>query len=648
MRIVCALTSLLVLLFICTSASAAIQPSFLSEESSWRATDIVLVTEEKQIDGNFRILEVWKGQLRVGQRITVRELAEFKTSEARLIENWPEGKTSEYVTGEKMILFLRDANKVSGDPDRHPGQIIQPPKTNSHWKSANPMGQELKYSTVWIENGKVYGFVQLMNPGPSVLHGLGITEADLKEEVSRVSRTEECLDAALAITDPDTRAQCLEPFARDVIFLARDRSFAALTECGEAALPVLRRMLNEEPTTELHGQVIEAFASAGRKAAGPELTAWLERELEFWKQTAPGLHVGWWNGAGFGSVQYDAIKAVEPFRSRWSVLLHAVYALGSIRYDGAERVLIELSDYWRSMPQLYDDQVSEACDDVLRYLGSTRKDGKRPRLPEYEVSFSGNKVFSSALLTEKMSEYVSAYDELERDYEERPGDNSLSYARDRLREFISSQGYLDVNFDWETRATTAGEMICVKIDEGNQYRLGTIRIKGAKVFLKTEIRNMLKLREGDIADGAAIDKWRDDLQKAYSDLGYLDSYVGEEHERRKTPTGEMTDVVDFNITISEGTRYRVASIAFEGKTEIKKAQLSAAMRLREGAIFLQKRLDDSIRELNKLGLALEQDMDVGVFPEPRSESVRIVIVLNKARRPEDSFNRFVMKRRWYL
>jgi hypothetical protein len=72
------------------------------------------------------------------------------------------------------------------------------------------------------------------------------------------------------------------------------------------------------------------------------------------------------------------------------------------------------------------------------------------------------------------------------------------------------------------------------------------------------------------------------------------------------------------------------------------------MRLREGAIFLQKRLDDSIRELNKLGLALEQDMDVGVFPEPRSESVRIVIVLNKARRPEDSFNRFVMKRRWYL
>lgn len=52
------------------------------------------------------------------------------------------------------------------------------------------MGQELKYSTVWIENGKVYGFVQLINPGPSVLYDLGITEADLKEEVSRVSRTE--------------------------------------------------------------------------------------------------------------------------------------------------------------------------------------------------------------------------------------------------------------------------------------------------------------------------------------------------------------------------------------------------------------------------------------------------------------------------
>ena len=64
----------------------------------------MLVTEEKQIDGNFRILEVWKGHLRVGQRITVRELPDFKTREARLIENWPEGKTSEYVTGEKRFF----------------------------------------------------------------------------------------------------------------------------------------------------------------------------------------------------------------------------------------------------------------------------------------------------------------------------------------------------------------------------------------------------------------------------------------------------------------------------------------------------------------------------------------------------------------
>jgi outer membrane protein insertion porin family len=192
-------------------------------------------------------------------------------------------------------------------------------------------------------------------------------------------------------------------------------------------------------------------------------------------------------------------------------------------------------------------------------------------------------------------------------------------------------------------------LICAKIDEGKQYRLGTIRIKGARVFSTTEIRNMLNLREGDVADGAAIHKWqRDDLEKAYYDLGYLDFYADEEHEPRKTPTGEMTDVVDFNITINEGTRYRVASIAVEGKTEIRKAQLSAALRLREGAIFLQKQLDDSIRELNKLGLALEQDMDVAVLPERRSESVRIVIVLDKGRRPDDSFNRFVMKRRWYL
>jgi hypothetical protein len=57
--------------------------------------------------------------------------------------------------------------------------------------------------------------------------------------------------------------------------------------------------------------------------------------------------------------------------------------------------------------------MSDACDEVLRVLSLNRK---TLRVPKYEISFSGNKAFSTALLTEKMAEYVAAYDGLENEW----------------------------------------------------------------------------------------------------------------------------------------------------------------------------------------------------------------------------------------
>lgn len=66
MKIVHALTALLCLLIVSSSASAGIRPSFFLETSSWRATDIVVVAEEEQIDGVMKVLETLKGDLKPG------------------------------------------------------------------------------------------------------------------------------------------------------------------------------------------------------------------------------------------------------------------------------------------------------------------------------------------------------------------------------------------------------------------------------------------------------------------------------------------------------------------------------------------------------------------------------------------------------
>ena len=643
------LTTLLFLVAVSSTALAGIRPSFSPEGCSWRATDIVVVTEGSQIDGNFKVLETWKGDLKPGETISVPELAQFKEKEARALYPGPwvekegDGKPR-YVSGARMILFLRDANKPQEDPDDDAWRTDESDVSPSRWMPTNPMGTEMKYSTAWIENGKVYCFVQIMNPGDPVIISAG-RETELKTQVDCVVSTQMGLNTALAIPDLAARAESLEPFAKDSILWARDRAFSGFTECGEAALPVLRRMLDNESLREFHGDVVEALAKAGGKAVGPELTTWLEKEVEFWKRIGPTLQIGWWGGTGFGSDQENASEVVEPLQKRYEVLEHAVYALGAIRYTRAERVLIELNNLLRALPQLQFNQVTHACDEVLRDFGSNRKG---LRAPKYEILFSGNKAFPTSLLQEKVAEYVAAYDTLEKGWVGDVGNaGPVDYATDRLISFYSSHGYLSVDFQSEGRTTERGESTSVRITEGKSYRLGKIKITGAKLISSERIRAMLPLREGDIADGEAVRKWLvDDLEKIYRDLGYFGFDADNDREYRVEPQSGA-DVVDYNIKIEERARYKVQAIKFAGKSSISTDQLIRVMSLREGDVFSQKQLDDSIDEFNKLGVTLNKQKDVSVVEDHARDRVTVKIILDERGRANESFDRFVMRRSWY-
>jgi len=57
MKILITLTAVLFLLAVSSTALAGMRPSFDPEGCSWRATDIVIVTEGSQIDGNFKVIQ---------------------------------------------------------------------------------------------------------------------------------------------------------------------------------------------------------------------------------------------------------------------------------------------------------------------------------------------------------------------------------------------------------------------------------------------------------------------------------------------------------------------------------------------------------------------------------------------------------------
>src|SRR5689334_16176334 len=64
--------------------------------------------------------------------------------------------------GDRVMVFLRRA----GAPPEWPPNNV-PIKTDD-WQPANNMG-DLQTSAIWIQDGRVYGFFQTMNPGPTHL-----------------------------------------------------------------------------------------------------------------------------------------------------------------------------------------------------------------------------------------------------------------------------------------------------------------------------------------------------------------------------------------------------------------------------------------------------------------------------------------------
>jgi hypothetical protein len=108
----------------------------------------------------------------------------------------------------------------------------------------------------------------------------------------------------------------------------------------------------------------ETSAQAGHEETGLILTTLLDRELQYWKRTAPGLKAGW-------SVGVNAIQPAGPISHLWNTL-GIIRFLSDTPYNSeAEAVVRQLRAYWSSVPQLSsDDRLVQACDS---YLATARK-----------------------------------------------------------------------------------------------------------------------------------------------------------------------------------------------------------------------------------------------------------------------------------
>lgn len=332
-------------------ALAGIRPSFSLDYCSWGATDIVLV-ELAPRPGVFRVMQSWKGDLEAGHLVTVPELqpgarameiAAYPKEFAETLRGGRNEQIPAQPVGSQMVLFLKKEVEASGDD----------------WKSADLFG-EMKASAVWIDGGQLYAFQQLVNPGPSVLVPWQMSLDNMKDRVREILRIQLELANVIAVEDSAARAAGLKLYVRSDVREARQLALNELGKSGPKALATIREMLSDPAFADDDAELVKAFAEAGGESVGEELDRRLQKQLTFWRATGPTLSLGWWN-------QDPTPHA--PLRDRYAQTLELVRALERVHYRPASITAGQLSNFWRSLPQLNDpsglNQMASECDKLV-------------------------------------------------------------------------------------------------------------------------------------------------------------------------------------------------------------------------------------------------------------------------------------------
>lgn len=252
---------------------------------------------------------------------------------------------------------------------------------------------------------------------------------------------------------------------------------------------------------------------------------------------------------------------------------------------------------------------------------------KREPIDFLEVRFDGNMNISE-------EEYLSNLKECSGDSWKRFDLQKYNFITQKCsRSLMYSKGYFEGKIINISRRMTENKyIVTIKVNEGIRYRIGEIKINGAKVFSEKELFEILGQKEGDIADGKAIRNFfYEKLKEIYNNKGYIYYEAEFDAEFIKPQTEEIDGIVNIKGEIEEGPQFKVSKIRFVGVSEETEKRLITDFSLTAGEILNLSKLKDALTKINETEefYPLDIDMDVECRTDYDNATVEIFIKLQK-------------------
>ena len=170
---------------------------------------------------------------------------------------------------------------------------------------------------------------------------------------------------------------------------------------------------------------------------------------------------------------------------------------------------------------------------------------------------------------------------------------------DRIRAYYLDNGFLDIAVEdpeIQLDAPRKKLKIIIRVEEGPQYRIGSLTIKGNRLLTEPEIRGLIKSRTGGIFSRETLQADVVAITDRYAEHGYLFGDVLPMTDIQRTET-----TVNISLEITEGRQAYINRIEITGNVRTRDKVIRREVRLVEGDVFNSALLQDSRRNLQNLG-----------------------------------------------
>lgn len=236
-----------------------------------------------------------------------------------------------------------------------------------------------------------------------------------------------------------------------------------------------------------------------------------------------------------------------------------------------------------------------------------------------EIAFEGNKRLSSKALRKGMKEikkhgiiaWITSKDVYSQE--------KLEKGLEKLKEFYQSKGFMEVKIGNPRTEKikkrdiflSKKEMVklIIPVEEGPQYRLGSINISGNKVLPAKVLESILKMKKGYVYNVKKRNKGIEEIQKLYGEGGYFYAQImpieNLDPEKR---------LVHLELHVQENDQCFLGKLEFKGNSFTKDFVIRREWLIREGDVFNTKLFELSLKRVKQLGL-----VDFEKFPDVKPD-----------------------------